>query len=382
MNESLSIKELSSVGILDTFPEDEFDEIVELASSISGAPICLISLIDSDKLRFKAVKGLNAKQTSLKGSFCSYALKNKDQVTIVSDSLKDDRFKMNPLVTKEPYVRSYAGAPLITKNNDAIGTLCVLDNKPKEFSKEEVRMLEVLAKRVVKLLELRSENERQKKLLAEAEVKLTTVLDRLIEAQHAARIGSWEWDLSTNDLYWSPTMYEIFGLDESTENLIESWQACVHPDDLDLIRDTLSKGLIGIHNSIEYRIVDNQGRVVWVMTNGQAKVDDKGEVVAMMGTVQDITNLKKEERQRALYVQLLETMLFDLSHKIRQPLTNCMAMVDLFEQETISGPKLKEFAGYLKVSTNKIDSYVREMTDAIYSSKEKYFGTDSDMPKE
>lgn len=151
--------DLESYKVLDSFPEAEFDKLTKLASYICGTPIALISLIDNDRQWFKSNVGLDGvTETSRDIAFCNEAIQ-QDQVFEISDALKDDRFKNNPLVAGEPNIRFYAGAPLVSPNGNKIGTLCVIAHKPHKLSPEQTEALKTLSSQVIELLELRKANQ-------------------------------------------------------------------------------------------------------------------------------------------------------------------------------------------------------------------------------
>ena len=153
-NETTRIKALKLYDILDTMPEGTFDEITGQAASHFNVPIALISLVDTNRQWFKSCIGLSVSQTGRDESFCSHAiLENKPFV--IKDTHQDSRFIDNPLVTNEPFVRFYAGAPLITQEGLAIGTLCLMDSKPREFSEKDELRLTILARTVMTRLNLR-----------------------------------------------------------------------------------------------------------------------------------------------------------------------------------------------------------------------------------
>jgi GAF domain-containing protein len=162
-NEARRLKVLWQYEVLDTVPEELFDDLTELASTICEAPIALISLVDESRQWFKSKVGLSVSETSRDVSFCAHAILQPD-LFIVPDATQDDRFKHNPLVTAEPRIRFYAGAPLITPDGHALGTLCVLDKEPRNLANSQQKALRVLARLVVTQLELR----RHSKELAKA----------------------------------------------------------------------------------------------------------------------------------------------------------------------------------------------------------------------
>jgi GAF domain-containing protein len=149
--ESERLAALYELLLLDTPPEARFDTIVEFAASEFEVPICLISLIDHDRQWFKARFGLDTCSTPRDISFCGHAILQPG-IMVVNDALQDERFFDNPLVTSDPHIRFYAGAPLTLPNGQAIGTLCVIDTKPRTLDDVELKILSSL--RELLILEL------------------------------------------------------------------------------------------------------------------------------------------------------------------------------------------------------------------------------------
>jgi GAF domain-containing protein len=154
---------LQKYAILDTEPEQAFDDLTLLASFVCKTPIALISLVDEDRQWFKSKVGLDTTQTPRDIAFCSTAIQQVD-VMVVPDTLKDERFRNNPLVVSEPKIRFYAGAPLINEEGHALGTLCVVDRTPREFGPDQKEALQALGRLVLAQLEFR----RNLQLLKEA----------------------------------------------------------------------------------------------------------------------------------------------------------------------------------------------------------------------
>ncbi|MBW4487248.1 MAG: response regulator [Trichocoleus desertorum ATA4-8-CV12] len=153
-NESARLEALSQYKILDTAPEQAFDDLTRLAAQICETPIALVSLVDARRQWFKSKVGLDVQETPRDVAFCAHAL-HKPKVFIVPDTLADERFATNPLVTSAPNIRFYAGVPLITPEGYPLGTLCVIDYSPRQLSDWQIESLYALARQVVTQLELR-----------------------------------------------------------------------------------------------------------------------------------------------------------------------------------------------------------------------------------
>lgn len=192
-DEAGRLQALADYCILDTEADADFDELTELVSIVLDVPIVLISLVDASRQWFKSRHGLAATETSREHSFCGHAILSQESL-IVEDSLLDPRFADNPLVTGEPHVRFYAGAPLVTPSGHNIGTICAIDHEPRTLTPQQYRTLDIVSKQVVTQLELRKQIatkerlfQRQNRVIQQVEVSSQEVQDLVSVISHDLR---------------------------------------------------------------------------------------------------------------------------------------------------------------------------------------------------
>ena len=299
LNKELSVDSrlaaLKSYEIVDTPAEKQFDDIVKLASEICNTPVSLISLVDDHRQWFKAKVGFDEKETSLDKSICVQTMWEDDTIEI-PDLSQDNRFKNNPFVLGDPRIRFYSGVPLKTSEGFPLGTLCVIDTKPRYLNEHQRFALQTLANQVMSQLELRRsllEQEHQRidaeKLQRLYEAVTTNTPDfiyiigldkRFIYANHS---------LLT---MWGKTSEETVGKN-FFEIGYEPWHASMHEQEVDQVIKTKRE----IRGTIPF--TGTHGRRIYDYIFAPV-LDEQGDVTAIAGTTRDIT--EHEEAEEALRI--------------------------------------------------------------------------------
>lgn len=282
--EGQRLQALRAYNVLDTEADAAIDRLAGLAGNLFSTPIALVSLIDEHRQWFKARVGLEASETPRDQSFCAHAIaQGPHAVMVVEDASLDPRFANNPLVTGAPDIRFYAGATLTTKEGHNLGTLCVIDDKPRPRpSPAELERLELLARIVVDAFELtRAHRQAREK-------------QRLLEiAEAMSGVGHWRLDLATNKPTWSDTVYAIHGVNrECFDPLFDDAIAFYHPDDRQMVRSHLAKAVeTGEGFEFRLRLMRADGAMRHVVSRGVCEMGDHGKPLAIVGLFQDITEI-------------------------------------------------------------------------------------------
>lgn len=292
-NEVARLLALRRYDILDTAAEAEFDDFTRLAAQICGTPIALISLVDAERQWFKSRHGIDAPETPRDISFCGHAIHGQE-IFEVPNALEDDRFRDNPLVTADPSIRFYAGAPLFTPDGFGIGTLCVIDSVPHTLTDAQRDALMILGRLVMRRLELRDAIRRESCLNDE----LSQLTHRLEIATHTAQVGIWDYDVVNNTLVWDATMYRIYGIKETDFNsTFDAWKSTLHPDDQAKKVQEFVDSLKGEGNfESEFRVIWPDGQLRWIKASSVVQRDEQGAPLRVSGTNWDITDRKLVER--------------------------------------------------------------------------------------
>jgi hypothetical protein len=230
--------------------------------------------------------GLGVKETDKKYSFCAHAINTPHEIMVVPDARHDERFTDNPFVTDEPKVVFYAGVPLVTEKGYALGTLCIIDNKPRTVSDKQYEALRALSNQVVRLLELRKNN----KELSETKEALEKAIDLYTQTSKVARVGGWEIDLLKNNFNWTSVTKEIHEVpSDYVPDLRSAIDFYKDGEDRRTIMLLFSKAINhGEPFDVELNLITKMGNERWVRTKGEVKMLN-GMCLRVYGILQDIT---------------------------------------------------------------------------------------------
>ena len=316
---------LNSYDIMDSEPEIVFDRLTRLAANIFKAPIASISLIDDKRQWFKSVVGLDLRQTARNISFCRHIVQSREAL-IVRDAAEDERFRANPFVLEAPYLRFYAGAPLVAENGLVIGTLWIGDTKARtDFSPPEVEQLQTMADIVMSELELRREisaRRQAQKQAAEdrANLELTLAL---------SNTASFVLDLVEGKLAWGGAYSEVWG-EDTADNLVTEKAAFerIHPDDRAAVREAMAAaGLPGQSYDAKFRIVLPSGQTKWI--HGYGDYVERNGAPFLTGLNVDITKSIAQQEQLKLHTR-------ELHHRMRNLFATLQSIMSLTKKSATS----------------------------------------------
>ncbi|WP_439568326.1 sensor histidine kinase [Sphingopyxis sp.] len=309
--ERMRLATLREYRILDTGPEEAFDRVTKMVADLFDAPIALVSLVDDCRQWFKSSYGLDASETSRDISFCQYVVA-EDRPIIITDVMGDERFRDNPLVTGDPFIRFYAGVPLRAYNGAILGTLCVIDRKERgTLADRELARLEDFAAIIMAEADLR-------RIVIERDEARQT-LERALDF---SGIATWRFDARTGAIQWSGAVAELWGADYDTAlaNLDGFFERLL-PDDREAVRIVLGGSVAnGTHYATEYRIQHPERGVRWIAV--RADWDVQSDDAILTGISVDITEQKSRQENANLLMR-------ELHHRMRNLFATVSAIISL-----------------------------------------------------
>ncbi|RCH56337.1 hypothetical protein DJ568_00300 [Mucilaginibacter hurinus] len=330
----MPLRELERIAAVNRFlklkisKEQELQEIVELAAKICETPTALITLIDADTQHIKFKVGSQLETTSRTDAFCNYAIEQY-QVMMVPDALLDERFKNNALVTGDPDIRFYAGSPLTTQDGLNLGSLCVIDQQPKDLNELQQRMLAALSKQVIQLLEFDSSITILKEQFVAAkrsEIELRSFFESSIDCH--LLIGK---------------NFEVLAFNKSVERMVYTAynKAIVRGSDMgqyvnpklkNEFYDSYQKALKGTASFEQRKIIYGDRQIWWVIKYEPAFNPD-GEIIGVSVNSTDVTARVKHEETVTAQNESLRQIAFIQSHELRRPVASIMGLINLLKSD-------------------------------------------------
>lgn len=288
-NEKERLSALKEYQILDTLPEQAYDDITKIASHICGTPIALVSLIDEDRQWFKSHHGLGVSETPKNLAYCAHAINEPDKIMEVPDAFKDERFHDNPLATGDPHVVFYAGAPLTDDEGHTLGTLCVIDHEERHLSDEQKDVLWALSRQVVALLQLRKENLKRKQI----DKDFNTLVENLGD-------GVFELDENGKCTYANNKMLELLGRNLSKVINTSIWDM-IYAEDVTEMKAFYGKQFKKKSEKCryEYRLQPVNGDPIWVSQNTTMEYEGN-RMIKLRSISRDISDAKAMEEELIL----------------------------------------------------------------------------------
>ncbi len=419
-HETQRLAALRKYQVLDTLPEQSFDDLTLLAAHICQTPIALVSLIDENRQWFKSKIGLNVSETPRDVAFCAHAILQQSEVMEVRDAREDPRFARNPMVVGAPHIRFYAGAPLVTNDGLALGTLCVIDDQPRTLTVEQLAALRALSRQVVAQLELRQqagqlieeavERQRAKTIQFQQFKELSASkleADQLLSLAHQTRrallnvledekragqklrdseekfrqiaetINEVFWitdPIKFQMLYISPAYEKIWGRScDSLYEVPQTWVDAIHPDDRQrMTQAIMTKQTRGDYNET-YRITRPDGTVCWIHDRAFPLRNAAGEVFRIVGTAEDITerqNLEQQIRQ-AQKMESIGQLAGGIAHDFNNILSAILGNVYLMKMDLVDHPAGTEYLEEISKAAQRATDLVNQILTFSRQNKQE-----------
>jgi len=356
--EQQRLKAVSKFKHLDAGITSDLQEIVSLLAEICQTPVALVTLLDEKLQLFKAAVGTTMQSTSREVAFCNHTIQQED-VLVIPDLCADETHSANPLVTGDPHVRFYAGAPLVTKEGHALGSLCVVDMEARKLTDHQIKSIKVLAKQVVNLMELHLSlntlaDQRKKELAQtrahqESEIKLKAIFDSttdthiLVGRDHKVLAFNRSAEMFIHSHYKHKLA--------NGDNILEYTDTTI----LSQFKKYFSIALSGRSIKREWMLMPGTELECWKVTTFIPVKDNSGEVIGVSLNSNDVTHRKKQEAYINVQNEALHRIAIMQSHELRRPVASLLGIMDLIKMENI----YFNYFDMMEITVNELDEKIR-----------------------
>ncbi|MBW4891139.1 GAF domain-containing protein [Mucilaginibacter sp. HMF5004] len=364
MDESLRIKSVERFTKYNLQADKELIQLLEMASEICECPIATINLLDKDTQWIKARVGIDLESTPRASTFCNQTITG-DELVLIPNTLKDKRFASHPLVKGKTGIRFYAGVPLITHEGDCLGTLCVIDPKPRELNKHQQMMLKMLGKQIMTMMELKLNND----LLVQHEQEVIAERRKNNEADIKLRAF---FESSVNFHVLLGMQYEVMDYNKTAYKFIKTayhrilnrghnFVDYIEPNFKDTFIKRATACLNGIRGYEEgYTDYPELGRIWWEASFEPATNNDK-QIIGISYSIRNVTERKLYEQKIVAQNEMLRRISYIQSHEYRGPLASIMGLMNLIKLENYQATT--EYLEMMDVAINRLDVKIREVVN-------------------
>lgn len=377
LKEVKRLQELLSYNILDTPYEQDFDGLVELISIICDSPVAIISLIDAERQWYKAKKGVGNREVPVQETFCRHTLL-QDEILEIQDARLDERVKDNPHVTAENGIRFYAGIPIKTAAGYNIGTVCVVDTKPKQLSENQKKALRLLTEQALMLLEARKKNNSLgNEVDSQLRSKVKETEQQLIQKENeykrllkAIKRSSGVIEFSPDGRIKKINQYFLETLGYKKEELVGRHHRILLDEESKKVNKAFWEELCsGSFKRGRLRRLHKDGSEVWIQATYNPVMDSFNKIIKVIKIGQDITREFREEKAikkakdtaEALNVQK-DNFIANVSHELRTPIHAILGFTELLLEEEIN-PVKKNYLKSVKTAGDNLLFIINDILD-------------------
>lgn len=370
-NERERLRALVRTGLLDSDPDPAFDNLTSLLSEQINAPICIVSFIDAERKWFKSSTGLSFGEIPRHSVFSSLVIES-DDIFIVRDALEDRRFSSHPMVSGELSIRSYLGKALHSSDGQRIGTLCVFDQTPRDWTHEDQSVL-IRYCGVLETLIMQSEQLEASRNVYDAQSRLAREYHHqenlMNNISQIANVGGWRLDIETNELYWTEQTREIHEVPSDFQPELEGAINFYAPEARSLIEAAVERCMKEAEPwDMELPLITAKGNRIWVRACGACELEN-GEPVRLFGAFQDVTHQRRQKEELEKRSKIAEEatnaktrFLATMSHELRTPLNGVVALAGTLANTELSDEQ-RSMVDLLQKSGESLNAILSDILD-------------------